>query len=218
LIALFLGVSTMILSLSLLSAYIKTEPAVIAVRDLRPYEQISLNDIKVVQMPVKAIPASGIRKAEDLMGAYTLSKICAGQMFLAGHIVSSDQEVGISAALPRELRAIFLPANAQRAVGGLIKPGDKIDVICARKGLGYFENGNFRGAVTVLRSARVVDVVWDESSKEFQGVVIMASAAACESIAYHLESGNIYLSLVSRFCDEPERKPEEIEAEVWPGQ
>ena len=122
LFALLLGLSVFAVSYNLLSAYIRTEKVVVAARYLEPYRQISVSDIKVVELPRKGIHPDSIRKPEELIGNYTVCPLFAGQLVLAGHVMSSHNRPGISLELPAEGRAIFVPADASRAVGGLVNP------------------------------------------------------------------------------------------------
>ncbi len=186
----------------------------VAGRDIEPYKKISSSDLKVVKLPEKAIHSQSVNNTQGLIGSYALCKICSGQVILSGHVVSAETQPGISTEIPLDSRGIFIPADASRAVGGLINAGDRVDLIWAQAGTSYYYDSDSRGTVTILRGARVVQVISDKSSGEFKGVVIAVLPEVCESIAHYLESGNIYLSLV------PWETPGgsiSIEAEVWPG-
>ena len=78
LFALLLGLSVFAVSYNLL-AYIRTEKVVVAARYLEPYRQISVSDIKVVELPRKGIHPDSIRKPEELIGNYTVCPLFAGQ-------------------------------------------------------------------------------------------------------------------------------------------
>jgi pilus assembly protein CpaB len=213
LFALLLGLSVFAVSYNLLSAYIRTEKVVVAARYLEPYRQISVSDIKVVELPRKGIHPDSIRKPEELIGNYTVCPLFAGQLVLAGHVMSSHNRPGISLELPAEGRAIFVPADASRAVGGLVNPGDRVDLIWSPKGASVYQPGGYHGAVTVVDKARVVEVIHDKSG-EFRGIVIAAPPETCEHIAHCLETGSIYLVLV------PWNTAEDgvpLSSEVWPG-
>ncbi len=201
------------LSYKLLSVYVKTEKVVVASRHLEPYQKISVSDIKVVDLPLKGIHPESIRKPEDLIGNYTICPLFAGQIVLAGHVMSSRSQPGISIEIPVEERAIFVPADASRAVGGLINPGDRVDLIWSARGASVYQPGDLHGAVTVMGRARVVRVIHDKSG-EFKGVVIAAPPGTCAEIAHYLETGSIYLALVP-WNTAGNGIP--VDSEVWPG-
>jgi len=205
--------STFAVSFNVLSVYVKTEKVVVASRNLEPYRKISPSDVKVVELPQKGLHPQSIRNTETLIGSYTMCPLIAGQVVLAGHIMSGPTQPGISAEIPRDGRGIFIPAEASRAVGGLVNTGDKVDVIWSVRGTSYYQSGDSYGAITIMREARVVKVINDQSG-EFKGVVIAAPPETCEKIAHYLEAGSMYLSLVP--WDVPGNSIP-VDAEVWLG-
>lgn len=213
LLAMVLGLSAFTLSYNVLSLYVKTEPVVVAACDLEPYDKISLSDVKVVELPLKSIHARSVRKPEEIAGQFTVVKIFAGQMLLDRHLMSAKHQPGLSMEIPLNQRGIFIPAETSRAVGGLINPGDRVDLIWSQKGPGFYSEDGTARSKTVMLGARVVQVISDRSSGEFKGVVITALPETCERIAHYLESGNIYLSLIPWGM---QGDSVSIEAEVWP--
>ncbi len=213
LLALVLGLSGFTLSYNVLSFYVKTEPVVVAACDLEPYHKIVLSDVKVVELPLKSIHARSVRRPQDIAGQFTMAKVFAGQILLDRQLMSSKDQPGLSMEIPLNERGIFIPAETSRAVGGLINPGDRVDLIWSQKGPDFYSEGGTARAKTVMLGARVVHVINDKSSGEFKGVVITALPETCERIAHYLESGNIYLSLISWGVQEDSVS---IDAEVWP--
>jgi Flp pilus assembly protein CpaB len=186
---------------------------VVAVRDLDPYQMISVSDVKVVEFPLKSVHAQSIQSVKDILGQYAISRVFAGQMLLNRHLISSKVQPGISMEIPLEARGIFIPAEASRAVGGLINPGDRVDLIWSLKGASSYPEGGFAGSRTVVLGARVIQVIRDKPSGEFKGVIIAALPQTCERLAYYLETGSIYVALVPWGMQDSAT----IEAEVWPG-
>ena len=211
--ALVLGLSGFALSYNLLSAYIKTEFVVVASSDLEPYSKILPSSIKIVELPLKSVHPQAYGKAEDVAGQYTSCKIFAGQALTERHVVSSKYPIGISMEIPIIERGIFIPADVSKAVGGLINPGDKVDVIWTPKGASHYSGESGVASKTVVPNAKVSKVITDRSSGDFRGVVITAFPEICERIAYYIESGSIYLSLVPW---EARGGITQADAEVWP--
>lgn len=215
LIALAVGASTFALSFNLLSLYIKTEKVVISTGNLEAYKQILPSDVKTIELPRKGLHPESYYDVNALIGSYTMCPLFAGQIVLSGHIMSNGDRPGISVEIPLKERGMFVPSDASKAVGGLINAGDKVDLIWSPKGTNpyQFQNGDFRGAVTVLEKARIVRVVKDQSDA-FKGIVVAALPEVCEKIAYYLETGSIYLSVMSWSASDSISEG----AEVWPGQ
>lgn len=194
LLALLFGVSAAVLISSILSGFVKTAEVVIAKRDVEAYKRISPSDIKLVQMPVMAVSSNNYSSVEEVVGLYTKTRLVAGQMLLKGHM--STEQGRMADNLPYGLRAIFLPSSQMRAMGGLVKSGDVVDVIWARKGVQGYVDHQFVPAATVLTNAPVIEVIYDSNMVEIRGIVILANPNACEGLAYYLENGSVYLTLV----------------------
>lgn len=207
LLALVVGAAAFALSFSVMSSYVRSEPVVVAVRDVEAYRQLSAGDVAVRELPAKAVPQGRLTKPADAIGRYARSRLVSGQIVMAAHLVAG--ETGLSYDLPPEQRGVFLPVPADRAVGGMVKQGERIDLIAVPRvyaGLGAAAGG----AVTLARSLLVLEAVRDPSSQEFLGVVVLATPGQCETVAANLEEGTVYLCLVPRLAP-----AEEVETEVW---
>ncbi len=209
LVSLVLGVSAFAMSYSVLSGYVKTVNVVVAVRDVEAYSRIGGGDVTLKEVPLKAAPKGVLAGLADAVGAYARGRIVAGQVLLEGHIAAGKQEVGLSYDLPAESRGIFLPVPASRAVGGVIRGGERVDVLVASKPSEVY--GQPREAFTAQRGLLVAEVVKDTDSGEFLGVIVLASPQECEAIARNLENGSVYLSLVPRTEETALRQ-----SGVWP--
>lgn len=206
-----LGASALVLSYATLSPYVRSAPVVVALRDLEPYERISPGDVALVQIPVKAVPRSSFTRTPDVAGAYTRSRLVAGQIIMAGHLASGRDGVGLSYDLPPDKRGFFLPLEAHKALGGALKAGERVDVICASKGGSSWPGGTEPAAVTALRDLTIVEVARDVSTGELLGVMVFARPSECEALARFLESASVYLSLAPRVSLAAAPEPE-----VWP--
>ena len=209
LIALVLGTSAFALSLSVVSSYVKSEPVVVALKDLEPYRRIVAGDVAMREMPVKAVPRGCLKKVSDAVGCHTRSRLVAGQIVMGGHVAGDRAEAGLSYDLPVDRRGIFLPVPAGKAVGGALKQGERVDLIVVDKRFGS-SGSPADGAATAVKGLHVLDVVREPSSGEFLGVVVLVLPRECELIARHLEEGSVYLSLVPRLAPVDEQR-----TEVW---
>ena len=189
--ALGLGLAASLLSFRLLSLYVVTRPLVVTTRAVEAYSRITASDVKIALVPAKGIPGGALTSLEQAIGFYSNMPLVKDQALQSGHVSNGKEEIGLSAYLPPETRGMFIPAAAARAVGGLVKRGEKVDVICASKGPAY-------GQTVVFRDVSVIEVVRDQSSHEFQGALVLLSPGECEIIASSLENSNVYLSLVPR--------------------
>jgi pilus assembly protein CpaB len=189
--ALGLGLAAFLLSFRLLSLYVTVQPLVVTTKAVEAYSRLTASDVKIAEVPAKGVPVGALTSLEQAIGSYSIMPLVKGQPLQSGHVSHEKEEIGLSAYLPSETRGMFIPAVAARAVGGLVKSGETVDVICASRGPAY-------GQTVVFRDVQVMEVVRDRSSDEFQGALVLLSPAECEIIASSLENSSVYLSLVPR--------------------
>ncbi len=171
-----------------------------ATRDIQPFEKLEVAHVRITDMPMKAVHPSSLVKVEDILDTYSRTKICKGQVLLAGHIVSG---MGRSADIPPGARLMFVPVSQNRALGGLVNEGERVDFIYALKPSTYGGGGAL--ATTVLRDVLVVCVLKDPKG-DMQGLLVQAAPDECELLAGYLESGSVYATLT------PDRREmEEVE-------
>ncbi len=207
-----LGISAAAISHAAISPYVITSPVVVAAREIDQYEKIEPQDLTVVSYPLKAVPKGHFADAGLLRGAYALSRILAGQVVLKGHVARGEEGVGLSVELEPDMRCVFLPAGFERAVGGLIKRGEKVDAVFTPRG-GAYASALGGEAVLVVRSLLVVEVCREPSSGQFAGVVVFAERTEAERMASRVESCAVNL-LLSPKEDTPSETPSGTEAWV----
>jgi pilus assembly protein CpaB len=90
------------------------------------------NHFKLVDLPLEAAPAGSFDTIDDLLkGQPTVvnTAIAAGEVVLPGRLSTGITKKGLTSRIPDGLRAISIPVNAVRGVGGFILPGDRVDVL-----------------------------------------------------------------------------------------
>ncbi len=186
-----LGVSAFLLSYRLLTGFLRTSPVVVAAKDVDMYQKVVFSDVRVVELPVRAVPSQSFASLSEVVGTYCRTSLCSGQVVLKGHVSNKGEEVGLSVDLPSQTRGMFIPAAGSRGLGGLLKRGERVDVICAPRGAPH-------GQVLVFPGVPVVEVLRDQSSNEFYGALVMMNPQECELLASSMETGTLYLTLVPR--------------------
>lgn len=205
------GISAAIANYAAISPFVATAPVVVAARAIGEYERIDARDVRVTELPLKSLPASRFETPEGVVGSYALTRIVEGQIVLRGHVALESEEAGLSVGLAPEMRCVFVPASPERALGGHIREGERVDVVFTPRGGGYGGSGG-PAAPSAVRSLRVLRVCVDPSSQTVMGVVLLAGREDAESIAHNIESCAVSLLLTPR--DAWGTWGEE-EAEVW---
>lgn len=118
-----------------------------------------------------AVAAGVFRTPEALSGATTVGPIRRGELVQAGDVVRKRSGAG-------EVEVSF-EIDSARAVGGTLRPGERIDVLAT------FGGGIDSYTIVVVRQARVLDVRTDRTALAGQptAVVRVAVAAADEALA-----------------------------------
>lgn len=212
LMSLLLGFCAFVSSYSLLRGYVKTESVVVALRDKEQYARLGPGDIAVVDYPANAIPQGAVRDPSSITGLYTRTRLVAGQVVMKGHVIHEEGQAGMSHDLPSDKRGMFLPIPPSRALGGLIRPGERVDVIVVPKDPDSIFSDEPAPAFTALSDVMIAEVCMDERSHELLGVFVLASPADCERLARYLDSYTLYLTLVPRLSSDGKKAV----AEVWP--
>ena len=98
--------------------------AVVAFSPLPQGEAIAETAVKLV--PVSIPPAEGFSRLEDVVGKVPVAKVHVGEPLLQRHFTEAS---ALSRALGEDERAVAIPVNEVVGVGGLIEPGDLVDVL-----------------------------------------------------------------------------------------
>lgn len=113
-------------------------PKVLTVRAaLPPGHLLRPDDLSAVRWPEAAPPAgailAGSPEAEAIAGAVTRRSLAAGELLVKGSVISPGQQGFLAAIVTPGHRAIALSVEAETAAGGLIWPGDRVDIILTQE-------------------------------------------------------------------------------------
>jgi len=106
----------------------QTVEVVVAARDIPPRTRISADLLATEVVPVQFIQPGAVLTMDEVVGKISLVPIKKGSQILSDLVVSPEQLGGLSAVLMRGTRAVTIRVDAVRGVGGMIQPGDFVDV------------------------------------------------------------------------------------------
>jgi len=92
-------------------------------------------DIKAEMLEIKQLPkgfahTNALTNTADVVGKLSAEPLYAGEQVLSQNLVTiGDNSKGLAFQIPKGKRALSLPVNDVSGIAGLIKPGDKVDVI-----------------------------------------------------------------------------------------
>ena len=104
---------------------------VTAVRLINEMETIQEGMVELTEIPEKFVQPGYVRQIEDVVGTVALAPINKGEQVLRNKVILPGPETGLSLQVSPGKRAVTIPINEQRAVGRLLKPGDRVDMVVA---------------------------------------------------------------------------------------
>lgn len=173
---------------------------VVAGRDI-PYGQpIQVQMLQVISWPQEAVPPGAITEVGNLIAKpgqplrRAKRAIAQGELILASKVSAFGEKVTIVHSLGPNSRAMAIKVNAVTAVGGLVTPGDSVDVVLTQG------RGALLRAVTILQKIRVIAI--DQDSDEHSDQPDIAATVTVEvtpeqgqKLALAQKAGTLSLSL-----------------------
>lgn len=183
---------------------------VIAARDIPFGQVIQPQMLTTISWPREALPPEAVTELDYLLaepgGAprRATRALVAGEIVLTSKVSDFGEKVTIVQSLRPNTRAMAIKVDAETAVGGLVTPGDTVDIVLTQ---GRDES---LSAITILQNIRVVGV--DQDTDETRDTPDVARTVTVEvtpeqgqKLALAQKAGT--LSLTLRTLDAIESAP-----------
>jgi pilus assembly protein CpaB len=105
---------------------------VVAAQDIDAGTVISSDMVKSVEMGEDALISGAITDSSVVVGEAARYKIYEGEQLATGKVGPENDTEGLSGVVPLGFRAFSVGVEEVRAVGGLLLPGNKVDVYISR--------------------------------------------------------------------------------------
>ncbi len=102
---------------------------VLARHDILDRKLISQDDVEVSQVPRKYLQPGAVRSVEELEDRVTVTPIKKGEQVLATKLIGIGGQTGVSFVVKDGYRAVSVAVDEVTGVGGLVRPGDYVDII-----------------------------------------------------------------------------------------
>src|SRR3972149_4459662 len=102
---------------------------VIAEQDIPARTEIGPEMLSVVEVPGSLAVNGALDSVEPLIGETTRYPVAAGQQVTLVGVGPQTKEDGLAFVVPKGLRALSVEVDEIRGVGGLLLPGDRVEVI-----------------------------------------------------------------------------------------
>jgi Flp pilus assembly protein CpaB len=140
----------------------RTVAVLVATHDIRAGQQVGGQDVEVRRVHADGVPADALAAPDDAVGSYVAWPLTAGEPVLSRMVRRERSGITLTAAMtvPDGYRAIAVPVQPAGAVGGMLSPGDHVDVYATplpgHNGSGAGATGaatNTRDSTSITRDA-----------------------------------------------------------------
>ncbi len=104
---------------------------VVAAVDIMEMETIDETMLQIDEKPVDFVEPQAVTDPEQAVGLITLAPIKKGEQVLMSKVIKPGPVTGLSLQVSPSKRAIAIPVNDTNAIGKLLNPGDRIDIVTA---------------------------------------------------------------------------------------
>jgi pilus assembly protein CpaB len=197
---------------------------VVAALEIPFGQPITSQHLKLISWPQDQLPPGSFTDVAEIEGKVANRTIIPNEMVLQDRIVDKLDGSVLAAIVGKNMRAITVRVNDVLGVAGFLLPGNRVDVIAARK-----EDNRKATTDTILQNLKVLAVDQTASTDKDKPVVVRAvtlevKPEQAEVLVKATEEGTVQLVLrnpsddgqIVRKEPEPEVKPEPILAEAAP--
>lgn len=172
----------------------KTTAVIVAEMDIPFGQKIDTVHLKSIEMPKELAPAGSFRSTDEVVGKVATDAIFSGEVIIAQRVADHAGGSALAAMVDPDMRAVSVRVNDVTGVAGFLLPGNRVDVLAARK-----EN---RRSVTrtVIQNVRVLAIDQTSSPEKDKPVVVRAvtlevSPKQSELLFQAMDEGTIQLTL-----------------------
>lgn len=108
---------------------IETVPVVTATKDIPVRTPITAEMLRVVQVPVELKLPQAVAAPADITGKVTKLPISQGEEVLVSKVFGDREESGLAFVVPPGKRAVAVNVSEVVGSGGMIVPGDTVDIV-----------------------------------------------------------------------------------------
>ena len=151
--------------------------------------------LKLIEMPKDSAPPGSFSQIEDVIEKVTTQPIVSGEILMQVRFVAQGEGSTLAALVNKNMRAVTIRVDDVIGVAGFLLPGNRVDVVSARK-----EN---RRAITdtILRNIEVLAVDQQASTDDsnepliVRAVTLQVTPEQAEILVRGREEGSIQLTL-----------------------
>ncbi|GIW94088.1 MAG: hypothetical protein KatS3mg110_2129 [Pirellulaceae bacterium] len=153
---------------------VETVKVFVAATDIDIGSPLNAQNVKLEEWPKDRVPDGAVTKLEDLEGRFARQRLYPGEPILFAKLMDSNSDTAMT--IPEGYRACSIKVSGEIAVGNLVKPGDRVDVIVF---LHKSQDIPITSARTILRDVRV----WAVNEKTERSVDDMGKVTVAQTVS-----------------------------------
>jgi pilus assembly protein CpaB len=181
------------------AAQVESAKILVAMVDINIGEKLDARTVKLEEWPKDRVPEGAVYELTEVEGQFPRTRMYAGEPILQAKLMGANNS-NATQTIPKGFRVVSIKASVENAGGGLIQPGDRVDVlVLLRKSAEVPETG----ARTILRDVNVFSVDGatersvdeDGRARTLSTVSLLLKPRQAESAMLASELGRMFLTL-----------------------
>ena len=129
-------------------------PVLVATRAITHREPLTAADVEVQRIPIEAVHPFAVKDLDAIDGMFADATIRMGEQILSLDLTERPSGGGLAELIPDGYRAFSIGVSDTMAAGGLVKPGDRLDLIAVFQE----QKADRDGSVVVVQNVEVLAI------------------------------------------------------------
>ncbi len=113
-----------------MEAKVETQDVVVPLVPINQGETLASSDVTVVKWPAAFLPKGKVfSNAYELVGRVAKQDLFPGEPIFNQKVSGGETHGGLTALIPKGMRAITIAVTEVKGVAGFVKPGDRVDIL-----------------------------------------------------------------------------------------
>ena len=202
---------------------VKMGSVLVAADDVDIHQKLTEENVKIENWPANIIPEDAITSLEEITETkqIVLSRLSKGMPIVQSQCITEKEHINNGKQIPEGFKVVAIKVSGDDTISGLLKPGDKVDVI------GFFKkkvNGETQTvSKTFLKALRVYSVDGSRRATRDEGssgggnaiVGVLVNEKQSEDIYFAQKTGSIKLVLRGDYVEGDEDVEDLAELMNW---
>jgi pilus assembly protein CpaB len=170
---------------------------IVASNDLQVGTKIDEHDIRIIKVPVSALPTGAPRRRSDVIGHGVIIPMTKGEFVLSTKLAGDNAGSGLPSLITNGMRAVSVRVNEVVSVAGFVTPGTRVDVLLTGTptGANEQETTTVLQNVLVLASGHTLERTSTGEAQNTAVITLLVTPDDAEKLTLASSQGHIQLAL-----------------------